>query len=162
MRPTVTGPHGAQQTITRTRRRVSRCVLLATVLCLAAGFVAASAPVPGASAATTLTTQPSAGPLAPVVRPGQPYVTPGHAATKGPIGPNPSQSNGIPLTVLHGLQRGEPIFNGDFADPYALGRGDTHEQPADGRQWTHTEWMRGGAGARSGLARVPAGAPAAT
>ncbi len=55
-----------------------------------------------------------------MVRPGQPFVTPGHAATKGPIGANPAESDGIPLTVLNGLRNGEPIFNGDFADPYAL------------------------------------------
>jgi len=123
VRPMVTGPHRAQQTTPHTRRRVLRRVFLVMVLCAAAVAVAASSPHPRPSAGTTLT--PSGGPLAPVVRPGQPYVTPGHAATRGPIGSNPAKADGIPLTVLDGLLNGEPIFNGDFADPYALVDGDT-------------------------------------
>ena len=80
----------------------------------------------GAAAAATRQTQPqNTGPLAPVVRPGQPYVTPGHSATKGPIGANPSMSHGVPLSILSGLLNGEPIFNGDFADPFALVDGDS-------------------------------------
>ena len=81
---------------------------------------------PSAAKGTARTTQPqNTGPLAPVVRPGQPYVTPGHAATTGPIGANPSMSHGIQLSVLSGLLQGLPIFNGDFADPYALVDGDS-------------------------------------
>ena len=90
----------------------------AVALCLMAAALAISTPATAASAGTSTTV--AAGPLAPVVRPGQPFVTPGHAGTKGPIGANPAESDGIPLTVLNGLRNGEPIFNGDFADPYAL------------------------------------------
>ena len=54
------------------------------------------------------------------VRAGQPLITPGHGATKGPIGVNPAKSQGIKLTILSGLLHGEPIYNGDFADPFAL------------------------------------------
>ena len=61
----------------------------------------------------------------PKVRVGQPYVTPGHQATQGPIGRNPSTAHGITLTVLNGVRHGEPIFNGDFADPFALVDGDS-------------------------------------
>ncbi len=59
------------------------------------------------------------------VRAGQPVVTPGHSTTKGPIGTNPAKAQGVKLTILSGLLQGEPIYNGDFADPYALYDGDT-------------------------------------
>jgi hypothetical protein len=52
-------------------------------------------------------------------------VTPGHQATKGPIGSNPTKAHGIQLSVLSGLLYGQPIFNGDFADPFALKDGAT-------------------------------------
>ncbi len=41
-------------------------------------------------------------------------------ATKGPIGFDPSKADGIQLDVLSGLLDDAPIFNGDFADPFAL------------------------------------------
>ena len=123
-----TSPHRAQQTTSHTRQRVLRSVFLVTVVCMSGSMsgsaLAAGAPTPAASMGTTHTTQ-TTNPLAPVVRPGQPYVTPGHQATKGPIGANPSQSHGVTLTVLSGLLNGEPIFNADFADPYALVDGDS-------------------------------------
>jgi hypothetical protein len=40
--------------------------------------------------------------------------------TKGPIGLQPSTADGIQLNVLSGLLNDTPIFNGDFADPFAL------------------------------------------
>ena len=120
---------GAQHTTHSARRLVLRAVLLATSLCAFVGALAMGASGPagaGAAAAATRQTQPqNTGPLAPVVRPGQPYVTPGHSATKGPIGANPSMSHGVPLSILSGLLNGEPIFNGDFADPFALVDGDS-------------------------------------
>jgi len=58
--------------------------------------------------------------LTPSIRTGQIYVPPGRSATKGPIGANPSQSQGLPLNILAGLNHNEPIYDGDFADPSAL------------------------------------------
>jgi len=40
--------------------------------------------------------------------------------TKGPIGLEPSTADGVQLDVLSGLLNDTPIFNGDFADPFAL------------------------------------------
>jgi hypothetical protein len=54
------------------------------------------------------------------VRTGQPYVPAGRSATKGPIGRNPSREGGLPLNILSGLAKDEPIYDGDFADPSAL------------------------------------------
>jgi hypothetical protein len=59
------------------------------------------------------------------VRTGQIYVPPGRSATKGPIGANPSHENGVPLNILSGIARDEPIYDGDFADPAALPTGNT-------------------------------------
>jgi Glycosyl hydrolases family 43/Protein of unknown function (DUF732) len=58
--------------------------------------------------------------LTPSVRTGQIYVPPGRSATKGPVGANPSQAEGLPLNILAGLDHDEPIYDGDFADPSAL------------------------------------------
>jgi hypothetical protein len=38
----------------------------------------------------------------------------------GPRSLDPSKSNGVQLDVLSGLQNDSPIFDGDFADPFAL------------------------------------------
>jgi len=96
------------------------------VLSVASAALATSTVTAAAAKATARATgRRSAGPLAPVVRAGQPYVTPGHDATLGPIGANPSLSHGAQLSVLNGLLNGLPIFNGDFADPYALVDGDS-------------------------------------
>ena len=45
---------------------------------------------------------------------------PGRLPTKGPIGLDPSKSDGVQLDVLSGLLNDTPIFDGDFADPFAL------------------------------------------
>ena len=96
---------------------------------MGAGAIAASAQAsanPGTSpqdGSSTTTAGPL--PLTPTVRAGQPFVTPGHQPTQGPVGPNPSKAHGIQLSVLRGLLHGEPIFNGDFADPFALLVGDS-------------------------------------
>jgi hypothetical protein len=97
------------------------------VFCVAGTALASGATAtPSAAKGITTTTRPTnTGPLAPVVRAGQPYITPGHQATAGPIGANPSMSQGVQLSVLNGLLNGLPIFNGDFADPYALVDGDS-------------------------------------
>jgi hypothetical protein len=58
--------------------------------------------------------------IKPSIRTGQIYVPPGRSATKGPIGPDPSQSHGLDLNILAGLGHDEPIYDGDFADPSAL------------------------------------------
>jgi hypothetical protein len=54
------------------------------------------------------------------VRTGQIDPPPGPAATPGPIGANPSRDHGVQLNVLSGLLHDQPIYDGDFADPYAL------------------------------------------
>jgi hypothetical protein len=59
------------------------------------------------------------------VRTAKIYVPPGRAATKGPIGANPTRENGLELNILSGLAHDEPIYNGDFADPTALPNGNT-------------------------------------
>src|SRR5580692_8616617 len=58
--------------------------------------------------------------LKPSIRTGQIYVPPGRSATKGPVGADPSQSHGLQLNILAGLDHDEPIYDGDFADPSAL------------------------------------------
>jgi hypothetical protein len=56
----------------------------------------------------------------PSARAGQLPVRPGRQPTKGPIGLDPSESDGVQLNVLSGLLDDTPVFNGDFADPFAL------------------------------------------
>ncbi len=104
-------------------------MFLVMVLCVAGTVLATGPPTastPSAAQGTTTTTRPAkTGPLAPVVRAGQPYITSGHKATAGPIGVNPSTARGVQLSVLNGLLHGLPIYNGDFADPFALVDGDS-------------------------------------
>ena len=69
----------------------------------------------GASSAAKKTAPKKPLVLTPYVRAGQ-----GNGATKGPIGANPAKAHGITLTILNGLLNGLPVYNGDFADPYAL------------------------------------------
>jgi hypothetical protein len=113
-------------TTLRARRRVLRTAASAFVAaCALAGSAQSSA-----GAGTTSTTPPPKSTsqpfsLTPAARVGQPFVTPGHGATEGPVGSNPSKAHGIQLTVLNGLLHGEPIFNADFADPFALVVGDS-------------------------------------
>jgi hypothetical protein len=94
---------------------IALVLLSACLLTLAASTVAGGASTPKRS---TSTSEPSS--LVPPARAGQPLVTPGHNATKGPIGANPATARGIELTALSGMLHGEPIYNGDFADPFAL------------------------------------------
>jgi hypothetical protein len=61
----------------------------------------------------------------PTARTGQLPIPRGRAATQGPIGLNPSTAQGVQLDVVSGLLDDRPIFNGDFADPYALRTPDT-------------------------------------
>ncbi len=56
----------------------------------------------------------------PSARAGELSVPTGRTPTKGPVGSDPSEANGIQLDVLSGLLHDTPVFNGDFADPYAL------------------------------------------
>ncbi len=100
--------------------RLLLAVVAATCLGGAALVACAQSPEPAGAA-----TSPTVPPITPGVRVGQPYVTPGHRATAGPIGPNPSKAHGIQLSVLSGLLHSQPIFNGDFADPFALKDGST-------------------------------------
>jgi hypothetical protein len=75
------------------------------------GNPSASSPTTGAGLAHV---------IKPSIRTGQIYVPPGRSATKGPVGTNPSQSHGLQLNILAGLDHDEPIYDGDFADPSAL------------------------------------------
>ena len=56
----------------------------------------------------------------PAARAGQLPVPAGRLPTKGPIGLDPARADGVQLDVLSGLLDDTPIFNGDFADPFAL------------------------------------------
>jgi hypothetical protein len=56
----------------------------------------------------------------PAARAGQLPIPPGRLPTKGPIGLDPSKADGVQLDVLSGLLDDTPVFNGDFADPFAL------------------------------------------
>ena len=56
----------------------------------------------------------------PAARAGQLPIPPGRTPTKGPIGLDPSKADGVQLDVLSGLLDDTPVFNGDFADPFAL------------------------------------------
>ena len=56
----------------------------------------------------------------PSARAGQLPVPAGRLPTQGPIGLDPATANGVQLDVLSGLLYDTPIYNGDFADPFAL------------------------------------------
>ncbi len=87
------------------------------VLATAALFLFAGCSNAGSGQATRETFNVKAEPSA---RAGQLSVPPGRLPTKGPIGLDPSKSDGVQLDVLSGLLNDTPIFNGDFADPFAL------------------------------------------
>ncbi len=56
----------------------------------------------------------------PSARAGQLPVPAGRLPTKGPIGLDPARADNVQLDVVSGLLDDTPIFNGDFADPFAL------------------------------------------
>ena len=58
--------------------------------------------------------------IEPTARPGQLPTPPGRGPTLGPRSADASQANGVQLDVLTALRDDTPVFNGDFADPYAL------------------------------------------
>lgn len=72
------------------------------------------------SAADAASTGPLKTPIEPNARAGQILLPPGNAATRGPLSRNPSVANGVHLSVLTSLLDDTPVFNGDFADPFAL------------------------------------------
>jgi hypothetical protein len=102
-----------------TSLRMGLVVILTISVCLL-GVI-----VPPTSAGGSIPRTTSTSTSVPRVRAGQPLITPGHNATRGPIGINPAKAQGLKLTVLSGLLHGEPIYNGDFADPFALFDGST-------------------------------------
>jgi len=119
-------PRGRRRTHSTRHRALSATLAVATAsfsLLLTGG--ASHPPNAGASAKTATRVKPRSLPLTPSVRAGQPLVTPGHQATQGPVGTNPTNAHGIHLTVLSGLLHGLPIFNADFADPFAIVVGDS-------------------------------------
>lgn len=82
-----------------------------------------------ACASTSAHTGSPTGPLKtsiePNARAGQPLVPAGRAPTLGPLGNNPSIANGVHLSVVTSLLDDTPVFDGDFADPYALATTDS-------------------------------------
>jgi glycosyl hydrolase family 43 len=108
-------------------RKCARAVGTLAVLSVGACLLAVVTAPAGAGASTRKTDTSTSKPFSviPPVRAGQPLITPGHSATHGPIGANPAKAKGIQLTILSGLLHGEPIYNGDFADPFGLYDGDT-------------------------------------
>src|SRR5271155_2733515 len=54
------------------------------------------------------------------VRAGQIDPPPGSSLTSGPIGANPSKEHGVQLNVISGILTAQPIYDGNFADPFAL------------------------------------------
>jgi hypothetical protein len=78
------------------------------------GLLAAAGSTPvGASKPRSLSVEPK-------TRPGQLPVSAGRSPTLGPQAFHPSRSDGVQLDVFNALRDGSPIFNGDFADPFAL------------------------------------------
>ncbi|MGO8825778.1 MAG: family 43 glycosylhydrolase [Acidimicrobiales bacterium] len=126
MPTSMAGPAGRNPArMLRARERVLRAALGAAAACalvVGAPSTAGAGTISSARPSTSTSQRLS---LSHPVRAGQPYVTPGHQATQGPVGSNPSKAHGIELTVLNGLLHGEPIFNADFADPFALVVGDS-------------------------------------
>ena len=76
----------------------------------------------GGTATTSVTTTTGTRPTIPQspVRAGQIDPPPGSALTSGPIGAHPSMENGLQLNVLSGLLHDQPIYDGNFADPFGL------------------------------------------
>src|ERR1700728_5182230 len=56
----------------------------------------------------------------PKARSGQPPVPEGRSPTLGPQAFHPSETSGVQLDMVNALRDGTPIFDGDFADPFAL------------------------------------------
>ena len=56
----------------------------------------------------------------PSARAGRLPIPVGRQPTQGPIGLDPTTAHGVQLNVLSGLLDDSPIYNGDFADPFAL------------------------------------------
>lgn len=55
-----------------------------------------------------------------VVRAGQIDPPPGSSLTSGPIGADPAKEHGVQLNVISGILNDQPIYDGNFADPFAL------------------------------------------
>ena len=90
---------------------VARALL---ALAFMGGILLAAGSIPvGASKPRSLSVEPK-------TRPGQLPVSAGRSPTLGPQAFHPSSSDGVQLDVFNALRDGSPIFNGDFADPFAL------------------------------------------
>ena len=102
-------------TVSRTRGPTRRpAVRAGLLLVLTVGFVAAcGSSTAGSGSSTGVSIEPAA-------RPGQLPARPGHAPTLGQAASDPTRANGIQLDALSGLLNDTPVYNGDFADPYAL------------------------------------------
>ena len=94
--------------------RAARIAGCALVVCILASC--------GGTATTSVTTTTVTSPKIPQspVRAGQIDPPPGSALTSGPIGAHPSTENGVHLNVLSGLLNDQPIYDGNFADPFGL------------------------------------------
>jgi hypothetical protein len=82
------------------------------VVCVLLAACGTSASSTGATPRVSIRANARAGQI-----PGAPSV---QVATLGPRGADPSKAGGVQLDVLTGLLDDRPIFNGDFADPFAL------------------------------------------
>ena len=92
---------------------VARLLTLAAVLGALLAALGSAPALGGAPPKLNVAVEPSA-------RAGQPQVRAGRAATLGPQAFYPSSAAGVRLDVVNALRDGSPIFNGDFADPFAL------------------------------------------
>ena len=87
------------------------CALLACIMASCGG----SAPSSTGSAPTVRIQIPRS-----PVRAGQIDPPPGSSLTSGPIGAHPSREHGVQLNVISGVLNDQPIYDGNFADPFAL------------------------------------------
>ncbi|MGA2836473.1 MAG: family 43 glycosylhydrolase [Acidimicrobiales bacterium] len=91
---------------------VQRTLALALVGCLLIACGSTSAAVPR-HLPVSINVEPR-------TRTGQPTVPSGRSPTLGPQAFHPSEDGGVQLDVVNALRYGNPVFNGDFADPFAL------------------------------------------
>jgi hypothetical protein len=88
---------------------IACCALVACILASCGGSASSST-----SSSTTIKIPQSS------VRAGQIDPPPGSSLTSGPIGANPSKERGVQLNVISGILNDQPIYDGNFADPFAL------------------------------------------
>ncbi len=93
--------------------RLATCSLVLAVIASVTAACGSDDPAATPTPAPHVVVEPSA-------RVGQLPISSGGESTQGPIGTNPSKAGGVELDVLSGLLDDQPIYNGDFADPFVL------------------------------------------